>query len=97
MELGVANPVPALNAPEGPHQLQQDFWGRAQAGQKHVLGLKRLAVSSAGGGHLHDPAGSHPGFTDVLRGLFGAQRPADVAAVADLVIRCHKRDVPLSP
>jgi hypothetical protein len=32
----------------------------------------------------------------VLRGLLGAQPPGDVAAVADLVIRCHKRDVTLA-
>jgi hypothetical protein len=28
--------------------------------------------------------------------LFGPQRPGDVAAVADLVIRCHERDLALS-
>jgi hypothetical protein len=33
----------------------------------------------------------------VQRSLFGAQRPGDVAAVADLVIRCHERDVPACP
>ncbi len=32
----------------------------------------------------------------MLRSLFGAKRPGDVAAVANLMIRCHKRDVPLS-
>ena len=96
MELGVANPVPALNAPAVPHQSQQGFLGRAQAGQKHVAGLERLAVSGAVGGHLHDPAGADPGLADVLRGLFGAQRPGDVPTVADLVIRCHKRDLALS-
>jgi hypothetical protein len=59
--------------------------------------VKGLAVSGAGGGgHLHDPAGADPGLMDVLRGLLGKQRPVDVAAVADLMIRCHKRDVPLS-
>jgi hypothetical protein len=30
------------------------------------------------------------------RGLFGAQGPGDGAAVADLVIRCHERDLALS-
>jgi hypothetical protein len=96
VELGVANPVPALNAPAVPHQLQQGFWGRAQAGQKHVVGLERLAVSGAGGDHLHDPAGVDPGLPDVLRGLFSAQRPGDVPTVTDLVIRCPKRDFALS-
>ena len=31
----------------------------------------------------------------MFRCLFGAQRPGDVAAVADLMIRCHKNDLPL--
>jgi hypothetical protein len=31
-ELGIANPVPALNTSTVPHQLQQGFWGGAQAG-----------------------------------------------------------------
>jgi hypothetical protein len=96
MELGVANPVPALNAPAVQNQLQQGFWGRAQAGEKEVGGLKGLAVSGAGGGHLHDPAGAGPGLADVLRGLFGAQRPGDVPTVADLVIPCYERDLALS-
>ena len=61
-----------------------------------VGGLERLAVAAAGGDHLDDQAGAAPGFSDVLRCLFCPQRPADVAAVADLVIRCQKRDVPLS-
>jgi hypothetical protein len=95
VELGVTDPVPSLNALAVPHQLQQGFWGRAQAGQKHVLGLERLAVSGAGGGHLHDPAGADPGLPDMLRGLFGVQRPGDVPTVADLMIRCHKRDLAL--
>ena len=32
MELGVSDPVPALNAPAISYQLQQGFWGGAQAG-----------------------------------------------------------------
>jgi hypothetical protein len=52
--------------------------------------------SGAGGGHLHDPAGADAGLPDVLRGLFGAQRPGDVAAMADLLVPCHKRDRALS-
>jgi len=61
-----------------------------------VGGLKRLAVASAGCLHLNDPAGAGPGLMDVLRGLFGPQPPGDVAAMADLVIRCHKRDLAFS-
>jgi len=32
MELGIADPMPAFNAPAATHQLQQGFWGGAQAG-----------------------------------------------------------------
>ena len=96
VELGVANPVPALNAPAVAHQLQQGFWGGAQAGEEQMGRPKRLAITDAIGGHLHDPAGADPGLTDVLWGLFGAQGPGDVAAVADLVIRCQERDLALS-
>ena len=105
MELGVTDPVPALDTPAGSYQLQQGFWRCAQAGVAprgapgeplEVGRLKGLAVTGAIGGHLHDPAGANPGLTDVLWSLFGTQRPGDVATVADLVIRCHKRDVTLS-
>jgi hypothetical protein len=61
-----------------------------------VLRLKGLAVAPAVGRAFHDPAGAGPGLTDVLRGLFGPQRPGDVATVADFVIRCHERDLALS-
>lgn len=96
MELGVPDLVPALDAPAVTHQLQQRFWCRAQARQEQVGGLKRPAVPDAPGDYLNDPAGADPGLADVLWSLFGAQRPGDVAAVALLVIRCHKRDVTLS-
>ena len=59
-------------------------------------GLKGLAVAPAGGSDFHDPAGAGPGLADVLRGLFCPQRPGDAATVADLLIRCHKRDLALS-
>ena len=52
-----------------------------------------LAVAGPDCGHLHNPTGAAPGLTDVLRCRFGAERPGDVAAVADLMIRCHQRDV----
>ena len=96
MELGVTDPVPALNAPAGAHQLQQRFWRGAEARQKQMGGLKRLVVTGAAGRDFHDPAGADPGLADVLRSRFGAQRPSDVAAVANLVNVCHERDVPLS-
>ena len=101
VELGVADPMPALDAPELTHQLQQGFWGGAQAGvapkggpgeRTQMGGMVGLAVSGAGSGHLHNPAGTAPGITDVLRCLLSPQRPGDVAPMADLVIRSHKRD-----
>ena len=95
-ELGVTDPVPALNAPAVAHQLQQCFWRGAQARQKQVGGLKRPAATSASGRDFHDPAGADPGLADVLWSLFGAQRPGDVAAVANLVNVRHERYVPLS-
>jgi hypothetical protein len=105
MELGVPDPMPALNAPAVSHELQQGFWRGAQAGVAprgapgeplEVDRLKGLAVTGAAGRDFYDPAGADPSLTDVFWSLFGAQRPGDVATVADLVIRCHKRDVPLS-
>ena len=105
MELGVLDPVPALDTPAVSHQLQLGFWRGAQAGVApkgapgeplEVGRLKGLAVTGAVGGHLHDPAGADPGLANVLRCLFRPQYPGDVATVADLVIRCHKRDVTLS-
>ena len=71
MELGVADTVPALNAPAVSYQLQQRLWRGAQTGEEQVLRLKGLAVTLAGGRHLHDPAGADPGLGDVSRGLFG--------------------------
>ena len=105
MELGVSDPMPALNAPAFAHQMQQAVWGGAQAGVAprgapgeplEVGGLKWLAITTAGGHHLHDPAGTDPGLANVLWCLFRPQRPGDVAAMADFVIRYHKRDVPLA-
>jgi len=97
VQLGVSYPVPALNAPAVAHQLQLGFCGGAQAGEKVVGGLKgQLAVAAPGGCHLNDPTGADPGLGDVLRGRFGAQRPGDVATVADLVIACPERDLELS-
>ena len=56
VELGVPNPVLALNAPAVLHQLHQGFWGGAQAGRKEVGGLKglpsRLTVAATSTIHL---------------------------------------------
>ena len=96
MQLCVADPVPALNAPAVPHLSQQGFWRGAPAGEEVVGCVKWLAITGAIGGHIHDPAGAAPGLLDVLRRLFRPQRPGDVAAMADLVIGCHERDFPLA-
>jgi hypothetical protein len=56
MELGVAEPVPILNAPTVSRQSQQGFRACAQAGEKKVFGDERLAVAGSCGGDLIDPA-----------------------------------------
>jgi len=96
VELAVTDPAPALNTPAVAHQFQQGLWGGAQAGEKQVGGLKRSAVSGAGSGHLHNPAGANQALADVCRCLLCPQRPGDVPAMAELLIRCHKRDRALS-
>ena len=96
MELGVTNPVPALDAPAFSRQPQQRFWGRAQAGDEPMDCLERLAIADPGGDHLGDPAGAMPAGLDVPRRFFRPQSPADITAMADLVIRCRERDVALS-
>jgi len=95
MDLGVADPVPALNAPAVSHQLQQRFWRGVQAGEEQVLRMKGFAVAATGGRHLHDPAGAYPGLGDVRRSLFSTQGPGDYATVADLVIPCHEKNLAL--
>ncbi len=42
MELGVADPVPPLDAPPVSLQLQQFFWACAVAAEKEVYGVERL-------------------------------------------------------
>jgi len=92
----VSGSSPALNAPALTNQLQQGFWGGAQAAEEQVGGTEGLAATGASASYLHEPAGADPGISDVLWCLFRQQRPDDVAAVADLVIRCHERDLALS-
>jgi len=96
MELGVTNPVPALDTPALSHQTQQCFWGGAQAGDESMDCFERLVIAGACGDHFRDPAGAVPIGLDVLRSFFRTQRPADVTAMADLVIGCHERDLALS-
>ena len=42
LELGVADPMPALDAPAVTHQLQQGLWGGAQGGEKQMGAWKGL-------------------------------------------------------
>jgi len=96
VELGVADLVPAFNAPAISDPLQQRLWRCAEAGEEQMGGVNGLAVTGAGGRDFNDPAGSGPGLADVLKSLFGPQHPSDVPAVTDLVIRCHERELALS-
>lgn len=93
MELGVADPVPPLDAATVSHQLQQTFWACAEAGEKEVFGVEALAVAGSCGGGLNDPACAEPGLTDVLGRFFRLQRPGDVKAITALMIHCKKRDL----
>lgn len=61
MELGVADPVPAFNAPAVAHQSQQGFWRGAQAGEKEVGGSKGFAIAAAAGRYLVDTLLGGPG------------------------------------
>ena len=80
-ELGIAGPVPfVLNAPALPHQTQQGFWGRPDAGEEEVSPHGALPGQLAG---------------DVLRCLPGLELPGGVAAMLLLLIRCRERDLPL--
>ena len=102
VQLGVTDPVPALNAPAVAHQLQQRFWGGSQAGVAprgapgealQMGGLEDLAVANADGDHFHEPAGAAPGLTDVLQRLFGAERPGDGTTMTLLENTYFNRDV----
>jgi len=66
MELGVADPMPALNAPPISRQFQQGFWDRSQAGEKEVFGNQWPAVTGSCGDDCNDPACAKPYLTDML-------------------------------
>ena len=84
MELGVAEPVPAFNAPAVPHQLQQRFWRGAQAGEEEVPLEGRLASTLAADDQFDDPTAAGPGLGDEVRSLFGPEAPGGVASVSVL-------------
>ena len=91
-ELGVADPVPALEAPSISHQLQQGFWRGAQAVDEVVRRLKGLALSDAAGAHLDNPAGAVPVPFDRLGGFFRPEAPGDVTAMTNLATHCSDWD-----
>ncbi len=75
VELGIANPLRAFNAPALPDLSQQGFWGGAQVGEEQMPGPERLALTAGAGQHLHDPGTTRPIRLDVLRCLFGSHPP----------------------
>ena len=84
MELGVAEPVPAFNAPAVPHQFQQGFWRGAQAGEEEVPLEGGLAGTLAADDQFDDPATAGPGLSDEVRSLSGPEGPGGVAPVTVL-------------
>ena len=84
MELGVAEPVPAFNAPAVPHQLQQSSGRGAQAREKEVLLEGGLAVTLAADDQFDDPAASRPGADNELGRLFGPEGPSGISSVTSL-------------
>ena len=82
MELGVAEPVPAFNAPAVPHQLQQRFWRSAQAGEEEVPLEGGLAGTLAADDQFDDQAAAGPGLGDAVRRLLGPEGPGGVASVS---------------
>ncbi len=78
MELGVPDPVPALNVPAVAHQLHHGLWGGVKAGvapsvapggSRQMAGVKGCGFTGAAGFDFHDPVGADPGLSDVLRCL----------------------------
>ncbi len=72
------------------------LWRRGQADDEPVRGHKRLAVAGSGCDYFRDLAGAAPISLDLLRRFFRGQSPADVAAMTDLMIGGHERDLALS-
>lgn len=58
-------------------------------------GLEQLAATAAAGDQLNNPGRPWPVRLDVHRCFLGPQRPRDVTAVPDLVMRCGERDLTL--
>jgi hypothetical protein len=96
VELGVTDPVLVLDAPALSDLLQQCFWGCAHAGDESVRGLERLSFTGAPSDHLNDQSAAMPLHFDEIWIILGPQVPGDVTAMADLVNRCHERDLALA-
>jgi hypothetical protein len=93
LELRVADPLPPLDTPAVSHQLQQCFWGRPDAHEKEMAAVQGFAVTLSRGDDFNDPARAEPLHTNMVWRLFRLQRPGDVAAMAELMIRCQKTDL----
>ena len=95
-ELGVADPVPPLDAPADSHQLQQCFWGGPDARKEEMAGIEWCSVALTRGDDQDDSARADPLLADVLWRLYCSQRLGDVSAMAELVIRFQKMDLACS-
>ena len=96
-ELGVAGPVPLVfNGPALPHKPQQSFWGGAQGGDEQVDVVKRFAITPTAALQLNDPTGTCPALADGVSGFSCSELPAHLAAMADLKIADHHREVPVT-
>ena len=96
-ELGVPRPVPLVfDHLALQHQPEQRFWARPQGGDEQVNVVKRLADTPAGAHQLDDPAGSSPALTVGACGIADTESPAHLAAMADLEIVDHYREVLVS-
>lgn len=85
--------MPPLKAPTVSGKWQQAIWGCAEAVEKEVFGVERLAVARSRGDDFNDPACDAPLLTDVVRRLFRSRRPGDVTTMTDLLIHCEKKDL----
>ena len=58
-------------------------------------GFDRLTATTAADQQLYDPGATRPVHLVVLWFLLGSHRQGDLTAVAELVMRCSKRDLAL--
>ena len=95
-ELGVADPVPPLDAPADSHQLQQSFCGGPDARKEEMAGIEWCSVALTRGDDRDDSARADHLLAVVLLRLYCSQHPGDGSAMAELVIRFQKMDLACS-